>query len=205
MVGALRLHSGGRQAERSGDRYFRPPRNALMVKGADFTLRLRQIHDQIMVLRGAAFNGVEHTLAVHRLGRGAKAREARLVAPPGRRGGARSLLCGCVDRHGSPFPRTRAPELALHEITLLLLALVGAWLVWKPPSSAKAEEARARKQGPEKRQNRNATGGVGTGRGLQLCPRFYDRRRARMVVNRGALRRTGRLLVRSQATAAAQK
>jgi hypothetical protein len=31
--------------------------NAMMVKGADFTVRLPQLHDQIMVLRGAAFNG----------------------------------------------------------------------------------------------------------------------------------------------------
>ncbi len=31
--------------------------NALMVKGEDFTIRLRQLHDQIMVLCGAAFKG----------------------------------------------------------------------------------------------------------------------------------------------------
>jgi len=32
--------------------------NALMVKGGDYTVRLRQIHDQVMVLRGAAFNSM---------------------------------------------------------------------------------------------------------------------------------------------------
>jgi hypothetical protein len=32
--------------------------NALMDKGGDYTVRLRQLHDQVMVLRGAAFNGV---------------------------------------------------------------------------------------------------------------------------------------------------
>jgi hypothetical protein len=32
--------------------------SALMLQGEDSTLRLRQLHDQIMVLRGAAFNGV---------------------------------------------------------------------------------------------------------------------------------------------------
>jgi hypothetical protein len=32
--------------------------NDLLLKGEDPTLRLRQLHDQIMVLRGAAFNGV---------------------------------------------------------------------------------------------------------------------------------------------------
>jgi hypothetical protein len=32
--------------------------NALLLKGEDATLRLRQIHDQIMVLRGATFSGV---------------------------------------------------------------------------------------------------------------------------------------------------
>ncbi|PYX49129.1 MAG: hypothetical protein DMG79_09680, partial [Acidobacteria bacterium] len=31
--------------------------NTLLLKGEDATLRLRQLHDQIMVLRGAAFNG----------------------------------------------------------------------------------------------------------------------------------------------------
>ena len=29
-----------------------------MDKGGDYTVRLRQLHDQVMVLRGAAFNGV---------------------------------------------------------------------------------------------------------------------------------------------------
>jgi len=32
--------------------------NAILMKGEDPTLRLRQLHDQIMVLRGAAFNGL---------------------------------------------------------------------------------------------------------------------------------------------------
>jgi len=32
--------------------------NALLLKGEDATLRLRQLHDQIMVLRGATFNGI---------------------------------------------------------------------------------------------------------------------------------------------------
>jgi hypothetical protein len=32
--------------------------NTLLLKGTDQTLRLRQMHDQYMVLRGAAFNGV---------------------------------------------------------------------------------------------------------------------------------------------------
>jgi hypothetical protein len=32
--------------------------NALLLRGEDATLRLRQLHDQIMVLRGATFNGL---------------------------------------------------------------------------------------------------------------------------------------------------
>jgi hypothetical protein len=32
--------------------------NGLLLKGEDATLRLRQLHDQIMVLRGATFNGL---------------------------------------------------------------------------------------------------------------------------------------------------
>src|SRR5579863_3948105 len=45
--------------------------NALLLKGEDATLRLRQLHDQIMVLRGATFDGFL-TLSLCLFGWGAK-------------------------------------------------------------------------------------------------------------------------------------
>ena len=40
------------------ERIFRIQEGALLLKGTDANERLRQFHDQIMVLRGAAFNGL---------------------------------------------------------------------------------------------------------------------------------------------------
>ena len=53
------------QAEARDDQFIKVAKdilglqeNALMAIGGDYTARLRQLHDQVMVLRGAAFNGV---------------------------------------------------------------------------------------------------------------------------------------------------
>ena len=45
------------QQNRAGD-VFRVHEASVLLKGADATERIRQFHDQIMVLRGAAFNGM---------------------------------------------------------------------------------------------------------------------------------------------------
>ncbi|MGC1448785.1 MAG: hypothetical protein WA830_01990 [Candidatus Sulfotelmatobacter sp.] len=122
--------------------------NALMVKGADFTLRLRQIHDQIMVLRGAAFNGVigfslcvfAWGAALRREKRGSWLRRAVAAVPV--------LYFAVASIATVHHFRGREPLNSPYmEFTLVLLALVGAWLVWKPPSSTKAEEARAKETG----------------------------------------------------------
>ena len=107
--------------------------NTLMLKGEDPTLRLRQLHDQVMVLRGAAFNGVlmfvfclygwgqrrrrEHP---HSVGRWVLA--AVPVVPLAM--GAIAYRHHWQDRTGSDPPYM--------EICLLLLSAAGLYLLWKP-------------------------------------------------------------------------
>ena len=109
--------------------------NALLLKGEDPTLRLRQLHDQIMVLRGAAFDGfMGFSLCVFAWG-------AKL-----RREKPRSWLCLALlpapilyflvaliaaVHHFAPRAPSDPPYL---EFTLFLLAVVGAWLIWKRPA-----------------------------------------------------------------------
>jgi hypothetical protein len=46
-----------------------PRENQLLFKGEPYTLRLRQLRDQVMVPRGAAFNGmIEFSLCLFALG-----------------------------------------------------------------------------------------------------------------------------------------
>ncbi len=108
-------------------------------------MRLRQIHDQIMVLRGAAFNGmIGFTLCVFAWGarlrrekNGSWLHLALIPAP------ALYFAVGLVAtiHHYSEGVPADPPYM---ECLLLLLAVAGAWLVWKPQSSPKAEEARAK-------------------------------------------------------------
>lgn len=124
--------------------------NALAVKGGDFTVRLRQIHDQIMVLRGAAFNGlIGFTLCVFAWGaalrrekQGSWLRLALVPVP------AVYFAVALVATYHH-FRGREPSDPPYMEFTLLLLALVGAWLVWKPPSS-KLQEARAKETPPGK-------------------------------------------------------
>ena len=105
--------------------------NALMLKGEDPTLRLRQLHDQVMVLRGAAFNGIL-MFAFCLYGWGQRRRREKpdsllrwlLAAFP-----LVPLLVGAVgywhhlqDRIGSDPP--------FMEFCLLLLGVAGACLLW---------------------------------------------------------------------------
>jgi hypothetical protein len=111
---------------------------ALMVKGGDYTLRLRQLHDQIMVLRGAAFNGfIGFSLCLFACGAKLKSSQEKrsrwqnwvLVPVP-----AIYLVVALIatfHHFGGREPSSDAPYM---EFTLLLLALAGAWLIWKPAS-----------------------------------------------------------------------
>ena len=109
---------------------------ALMVKGGDYTLRLRQLHDQIMVLRGAAFNGfIGFSLCLFACGaklRNAQEKRGRrqswaFVPVPALYLGV--ALIATTNHFGGLEPASDAPYM---EFTLLLLTLAGAWLIWKP-------------------------------------------------------------------------
>ena len=145
--------------------------NALMEKGGDYTVRLRQLHDQIMVLRGAAFDGfIGFSLCLFAWAakvRGAKFRSAQLS------GAALKEAKSGRDRYGSwrgwavmlmPVPGLylavaliatvhhfgeRAPSDAPYmEFTLMLLSAMGAWLVWKPSALQARSDAQARHAQP---------------------------------------------------------
>jgi hypothetical protein len=108
--------------------------NALMVQGGDYTTRLRELHEEVMVLRGAAFNGVIAIFlcvfawgaALGREKPGSWLRRAIMLVP---------LFClaagliALINHFDGAFP-TDPP---LIEFTLLLLAGGGAWLVWRRP------------------------------------------------------------------------
>jgi len=107
--------------------------NALILKGEDATLRLRQLHDQVMVLRGAAFNGTL-MFAFCLYGWGQRRRRERprslvrwlLAAVP-----VVPLAMGAVAvRHH--LQDRAASDPPYMEFCLLLLGLAGAYLLWWP-------------------------------------------------------------------------
>jgi hypothetical protein len=109
--------------------------NALMEKGGDFTVRLRQLHDQVTVLRGAAFNGlIAFSLCVFALGTALRREKPRswlsLVIMPV----PAVILAVAVIALNNHFHEHLPADPPYMEFTLLLLALVGAALVWKRPS-----------------------------------------------------------------------
>lgn len=121
--------------------------NTLMDKGGDYSARLRQLHDQIMVLRGAAFNGlIAFSLCLFAWGAVLTGRHPG--DDPGFTHKLRSRACwaftlapvfllvvggNAVYHHISEGPRHQfPPEPPYLEFTLLLLGIVGAWLLWSP-------------------------------------------------------------------------
>jgi hypothetical protein len=114
---------------------------AQMEKGGDFTVRLRQLHDQFMVLRGAAFNGViGFSLCVFGFGAGLRRHKLgwlRLALVPVPVLYFAVALLATVHHYRKGVP-ANPPYM---EFTLLLLAMVGAWLVWKHPLSKPGDRA----------------------------------------------------------------
>jgi hypothetical protein len=117
--------------------------NALMEKGADYTVRLRQLHDQVMVLRGAGFNGVVgFSLCLFAWGAQVRRENPRskllwvLAALPG------IYLALTVLALMHHFFERGIVEPPYMEYTLLLLGLGGGWVVWKRPGQAAETDSR---------------------------------------------------------------
>jgi hypothetical protein len=119
--------------------------DALMVKGGDYTVRLRQLHDQVMVLRGAAFNGVIGLfLCLFALGAALRREKPRswlsLVLVPVPVLLFAVALIAAVNHFEEHLPA----DPPYMEFTLLFLSLAGAWLIWRRPSPRTREQARAK-------------------------------------------------------------
>jgi len=118
--------------------------NGLLLKGEDATLRLRQLHDQIMVLRGSGFNGlVGFSLCLFALGAKLRREKPRswlsmaLLPVP-----AIYFVVALIAtvNHFSERAPSDPPYM---EFTIFLLALVGGWLVWRPSAGNGADQAHA--------------------------------------------------------------
>jgi hypothetical protein len=123
--------------------------NALMDKGGDYTVRLRQLHDQVMVLRGAAFNGVvgwslclfAWGAALRREKAASWLRLAVALVP--------ALYLAAALTAAIHHFRGRVPsDPPLMEFTLGLLGWVGGWLVWRRASGQAPDDARAKALAP---------------------------------------------------------
>ena len=111
----------------------------LLLKGEDPTLRLRQLHDQIMVLRGAAFDGVvTFLLCIFGWAAALRREKPRSWLPLVITAVAVLLfaagLLAAVHHFGEIAP-SDPPSM---EFTLMLLGVIGAWLIWKPSTVDRA-------------------------------------------------------------------
>jgi hypothetical protein len=126
--------------------------NALLLKGEDATLRLRQLHDQIMVLRGAAFNGLigfslclfAYLAALRRDKPGGWVRLAIVPVPA-------IYLAVALIATLHHFEERLPSDPPYMEFTLTLLGLVGGWLIWKRPSPQSSSPVQAPGTGPERK------------------------------------------------------
>jgi len=123
--------SGRAQLEELATHVFHIQEAALLLLGTDDNERLRQFRAQIIVLRGAAFNGmVAFSLCLFWWCRRFQSR-LRWTAP---------LACsflGAVSLYNHLLERP-ASDPPYMEFTLLVLAATGWYLLWKPAQKAKA-------------------------------------------------------------------
>ena len=131
----LDLDNGEKHQKHAVD-IFHVQESALLLKGEDDTQRLRQLHDQIMVLRGATFNGfVAFSLGLFAwCARAWGSKSARLLRwgvaliPCAYIAAALIALSHHVEAKGGP-----PIDPPYMEFTLLLLGGAGLYLLWKKP------------------------------------------------------------------------
>jgi hypothetical protein len=143
----LRENQKGDDVNENARNIFGFQEAALLLKGEDATLRLRQLHDQIMVLRAAAFNGlITFSLCLFAWGaraprqsRAGWARWVLLLIP------ALYLTVGTIAlvNHGLEANNYDPPYM---EFSMLLLGAAGMWLIWNqaPQSAAERTEKHGR-------------------------------------------------------------
>lgn len=108
--------------------------NGLLLQGEDDTLRLRQLHDQIMVLRGATFNGlVAFALCLFAWGVRARRQKSRilqivLAVVPGI-----FLLLFVQAFHHHMFVQKEFAHPPYMEFSLFAVGAAGAFLLWLKP------------------------------------------------------------------------
>jgi len=116
--------------------------SALLLQGEDATLRLRQLHDQVMVLRSASFNGlIAGALCLFAWGARLRRERPRSVlrwlaaALP-------AVIClvalVTVSHHFEERPLSEPPYM---EFSLFVLAGGGAWLLWLCPAQPAGGQA----------------------------------------------------------------
>jgi hypothetical protein len=152
--------------------------NTLMDKGGDYSARLRQAHDQIMVLRGAAFNGlIAFSLCLFAWGvvlsdnpgcNGKSKSEDKSVPDENPRPWVRwivmlapafYLIAGGIALYHHIHEKSPAfpPDPPYMEFTLLLLAGAGLWVLWPPaPKALRHTPEDGAKQATEKQKEKEA-------------------------------------------------
>jgi hypothetical protein len=130
------------QEDLAGD-IFHVQEAAVLLKGADATERLRQFHDQIMVLRGATFNGmVAFSLCLFWWSANLRSR-LRWAVP------SVYLVLGSIALYNHARAHA-ANDPLLMEFTLLVLAAAGWYVLWPRTPKGKSETGKpAAKNGRE--------------------------------------------------------
>jgi hypothetical protein len=120
-----RTHQRLAQSEGLAGDVFHVQEGALLLQGTDKNERLRQFHDERMVLRGAAFDGlVAFSLCLFWWNAGRKS-SLRYALP------SLYLVPGLIALHNHVLAERAASNPPLLEFTLLMLALVGWYLLWQ--------------------------------------------------------------------------
>lgn len=124
---------------------FSVQENGLLLKGQDATLRLHQLHDQIMVLRGATFDGLlAFSFCLFAWGVAVRAEKPRsllrwgLALVPG------VVLFLAVEALYHHYQERAIGDPPYMEFSLFLIGAAGAWLLWRPRRLSSGAENQGR-------------------------------------------------------------